>query len=296
MQRVEAGTPTWLLQIFGAALVSADRMPWGFRNETWRVDVRDGTMLVVKRRDSPPDVDAAGAAQLAREALLLAGISVPETAPGWATGRTDVVVTRYVDGNNAAELIGKVGGAEQVGRLAGEVAKAISRVPLSRLPREGPWSRTETLVVAATAWLELVQSALPPSAIRQLQAATEIVACATSEQDCVLVHGDLVPVNLLQSDGRLVAVLDLDDSRFAHGAFDAAWFDWIVWYHHPSERADAWQGFVAGADGQVELGSIPLRRSLASVRILEVLADAVLHGARNAWQEQLIASLDRPSH
>jgi aminoglycoside phosphotransferase (APT) family kinase protein len=53
-------------------------------------------------------------------------------------------------------------------------------------------------------------------------------------------HGDLAPVNLLVRDGRVAAVLDLDRARLAHPLHDAAWFAWVVSFHHRDVAGAAW--------------------------------------------------------
>jgi hypothetical protein len=82
------------------------------------------------------------------------------------------------------------------------------------------------------------------------------------------------------------------NARLGDPLLDAAWFAWIVRFHHPGAFADAWAGFSieAGLDDTPPtvaelLGVLPI------VRILELLDAAAGKPARADWLTQLRASL-----
>ncbi len=109
----------------------------------------------------------------------------------------------------------------------------------------------------------------------------------------VLVHGDLVPVNVLVRDGELVGVLDLEATRRADRLFDAAWFNWIVTYHHPHASAAARAGFGDGVGVDLDAGAVqPILVLLPILRILEILARLPSGSeARDRWVPQLRAAI-----
>ena len=65
----------------------------------------------------------------------------------------------------------------------------------------------------------------------------------------VFAHGDLAPVNVVMDGGAgpgvVVALLDLERARLAHPLFDAAWWSWVVRYHHPSRSPAAGHAFLS---------------------------------------------------
>jgi hypothetical protein len=76
---------------------------------------------------------------------------------------------------------------------------------------------------------------------------------------------------------------------------DAGWFDWIVWFHHPSRHAAAWESFTAEAGfDRDDPTTRELLRSLPLVRLSEILAGLPRGApARGHWLEHLRSSLAR---
>jgi aminoglycoside phosphotransferase (APT) family kinase protein len=92
-----------------------------------------------------------------------------------------------------------------------------------------------------------------------------------------LVRADLVPVTILVRERALAAALDFEFVRSADPLFDAAWFRWIVAWHHPRAGPSAWRSFVraSGLDA-AEPGNRLLLRTLPLVRLVEILDDEEL--------------------
>jgi Ser/Thr protein kinase RdoA (MazF antagonist) len=111
-----------------------------------------------------------------------------------------------------------------------------------------------------------------------------------------VVHGDLAPVNLLIRHGALAAVLDVEFARLAEPLLDAAWFDWIVTFHHPGQAGAARQAFASAAGLDVTDPTVcRLLRILPRIRLLELLDEDGLTPARtNHWLGMLDASLSSP--
>ena len=108
------------------------------------------------------------------------------------------------------------------------------------------------------------------------------------------VHGDLVPVNLLVHHGDLAALLDLEAARVGERLLDAAWFSWILRYHHPAMEPAASAAFASEAGpGWIDERTAALWTVLPSVRILEILERRpVQSAARPHWLSQLRASVE----
>src|SRR3954452_4658178 len=92
--------PAWLAASLRAgSIVEASRLGWGFRNETWRVDLVDGRRIAVTRF-----ADAANTGVVVDRIVRLgprlrsAGIPVPRAVdPGWVADR-HLLATDFVEG------------------------------------------------------------------------------------------------------------------------------------------------------------------------------------------------------
>jgi aminoglycoside phosphotransferase (APT) family kinase protein len=106
----------------------------------------------------------------------------------------------------------------------------------------------------------------------------------------LVVHGDLVPVNLLVADDRLTALLDLDRVQLAHPLYDAAWFAWVVSHYHADVAGVACDAYARASGVAVR----PLARLawLWPLQLLERLAEAQDGQERDAWAARLAAVND----
>ena len=266
--------PPWLADLFGAQLLGADPLPWGFHNETWRVRLVDGRTLAVTRLadDGTPRHAATVLAGVGRR-LAEAGLPVPALVGPWTFESDRVLVAELLDGTVAADLLSEPAGPRLVGRLAGSVIRSLAAVDPAGLAITTAWADADQLAEAAARWSRAISADLSAADRRRLGAAVGSVALLLAGRPTVLAHGDLAPVNMLVRDGRLSGLLDLEAVRLADPLFDAAWFDWLMRFHHPAQRDDAWLGLVesAGLDPD-EPGSAELRHVLPTLRILEGLA------------------------
>jgi len=285
--------PPWVTEAVGA-VQGAQRIRWGFTNESWRVTANGGRALVVTRMADP------GAARLVVQrgpaisaALAGVGITVPIPIPipipeGAGPGRA-VVVSAFVPGRSGMELIGDAQAAVSLGRVVGEAWLALSRVETAGLDLDDHWARPNDLAAAARRWLDMASPSMAPATAREVSLRIEELPGLLAGRPSSFVHGDLVPANVLVDDGELAALLDLETVRLGERLLDAAWFRWIVRYHHPDVERAAWSGF-ASASGVDETDPIvgPLLEILPAVRILEVLGQSTLGAAaRQRWLDQL---------
>ncbi len=287
--------PPWLTTLFGVQLRDAVPLPWGFHNETWRVRLVDGRTLAITRLadDGTPRHAATVLAGVGHR-LSEAGLPVPALVGPWTFESDRVLVAEFIEGTVAADLLSEPSGPRLVGRIAGSVIRTLAAVDPAGLGITTAWADADQLAEAAARWSRVISADLSIADRRRLEAAVGSVATLLAGRSPVLVHGDLAPVNMLVRDGRLAGLLDLEAVRLADALFDAAWFDWLMRFHHPAQRSDAWLGLVESAGLDLdEPGSAELRHVLPTLRILEDLA--VPAGYRERQRQRftyLRASLD----
>jgi aminoglycoside phosphotransferase (APT) family kinase protein len=288
--------PMWLIETFATGSIDrAVRLGWGFRNDTWRVDLKDGRCLAVTR---PSDSLAAPAVvaltRLIQPRLRAAGIASPsivDLAPG--DGST-VFATEFIEGTSGAEMLAQDGGPALIGGLLGDAWRRLRSIDPTRLPLPDAWAAPRRLTDLSRARLSWAEGWLTRMEQRLAAAAIGALPELLAGRRPGFVHGDLVPANVLVRDGSLTAILDFEFVRLADPLLDAAWFDQIVAFHHPSEEPAAWQAFVsaAGIDAD-DPGTGDLLRALPLVRLLEILdSDDHAEGAAH-WLSILRACIAR---
>jgi aminoglycoside phosphotransferase (APT) family kinase protein len=280
--------PAWVAAACDGAVAAARRARWGFRHETWLVDLVDGLRVVVQRRADGSDPLAAHA-RAKRGRVRGTAIDVPEPVSVQRIGDRTVVVFPFVEGVVAAELLTTDEGAVTAGRACGEVAARLAAIDPTGLRLPGTWASGRALLAAVPEWVAALE---PGSAGGARERSARTAQRAAREIDAAgpcFAHGDLAPVNVLVRDGRPAAVLDLDRARPAHPRYDAAWFGWVVGFHHPGVAGAAWSAF-ARASG---LGERPVDDVawLWPLLLLERAAGAQDDAERMLWSDRLSATL-----
>jgi aminoglycoside phosphotransferase (APT) family kinase protein len=92
---------------------------------------------------------------------------------------------------------------------------------------------------------------------------------------------------------RVVGLLDVDYARVADPLYDAAWWGWVVRYHHPERWIVAWPVLLRAAGITVDQDTLARVRVLQRLRCLEAVDDAKRAGADAAvmWARRLIETL-----
>ena len=280
-------SPAWVAVAAGPDALSARRARWGFRHETWIVDLSDGGRRVFQRRSDGSDPGSATAAAV-RSTIQAAGLPTPDPIRIDRVDHELVLELPYVDGIVSAELLGTPDGAAACGRCCGEVAAALAGTRDTPAGLRATWATGRLLVEAAITWLAacdgIVASGQAATMQRVLARAAEVVDGAPSQ----LAHGDLAPVNVLVREGEIVAVLDLDRVQTAHPVYDASWFSWVVAFHHPEVAEHACAAFEAAAGTPAHPTAV---RWLWPLLLLERLAEAASPGERAMWTARLLTSL-----
>jgi aminoglycoside phosphotransferase (APT) family kinase protein len=259
-------------------------LAWGFHNEAWRVDLVDGRRVAITR-----SADGRTAGLVARMTtvgcrLRAAGVPVPAVLdPGWRTDAVGLMASEFVDGEVGAALLDRPGGPATVGAALGDAWRALQAADAEGLDLSVGWCSSAGLDAAGDAVaraIDRVGEAARPRLGRELAVARETLA----GRRVGLVHGDLVPVNAIIRDGRLVGLVDLEWAARADPLADAAWFLWIVGYHHPSASGSAWGAFLdASGIDPGDRGTRMLLRTLPAVTMLERLEAAGEGMGRDHW-------------
>ncbi len=287
-------TPDWLPGAFGGAAAQAVRLRWGFANETWAGRLPDGRRVAATLLADPAAAERLRALiAVVRPRLVAAGLPVPAPIDAGPGVPADVVIAEFVDGIPGPEILGRADGPTAIGTLLGSAWRRLGTVDPAGTGLPDRWTSADRLLVLAAGWSAIVSHDLAAPDRDRLDAVLGTLPELLVGRPAGVVHGDLVPANILVADGRLVALLDLEAARLADPLLDAAWFDWIVRYHHPREEPAAWAAFAAEAGIERSDPTIDgLLHAYPIVRILEILDDiGAADAARPRWLGQLTAAL-----
>ena len=211
----------------------------------------------------------------------------PVLDPGWRSDEDGLLATEFVEGEPGAALLDRPDGPATVGAALGGAWRAMRAPDGEGLDVPIGWCSSAGLTAAGdrvARALAAVGGAARPRLVRELAVAREILAGRRPG----LVHGDLVPVNAIIRDERLIGLIDLEWAAYAEPLADAAWFLWIVGYHHPSAAAPAWGAFLeaSGIDPE-DRATRTLLRTLPAVAMLERLDAAGEGPGRGHWKVML---------
>jgi aminoglycoside phosphotransferase (APT) family kinase protein len=283
--------PAWLLSSLPRGSIgAASRLGWGFHNETWRVDLVDGLRIVVARFADAASTAAARERTAAFGPQLRAvGVLVPAVLDLGEAADPRLVATSFVDGVAGAALLDHPGGPERVGAIMGSTWRRLAGVDLDRPSVPVGWACAHGLAAAdRDGRLARALGRVDPGdrghVLAEIDRAREVLAGRVP----TFVHGDFAPVNVVIRDGDLGALVDLELAGRADPWFDAAWFRWIVTYHHPAAGAIAWDAFraTAGIDHE-EAAARDLLRALPVVGLLERLDSTTADAEADHWLAML---------
>src|SRR6185503_11659777 len=224
----------WLATALGGdAPQDARRLGWGFSNETWDVTTVHARRLAVTRFAHP--ARAAPTARLMAAVaprLAAVGVPVPQLVSVDGAG-SGILTTTFIEGATGASLLGAAGGPVLVGRVMGALWRQLRMVDAEGLPLATTPAAPGVLAASAEATLARLAASLAGLDVRRLSDSIRTVPALLKGRPSGFVHGDFVPANVLVREGAVVALLDFEAARLGDPLFDAAWFRWIVGYHHP---------------------------------------------------------------
>ena len=277
-----------LSKIVGEPIVAFERRAWGFENRTDAVTLADGRRLIVQRiANRALAHQKLRLARILPERLAAAGIRAPRLLAGDASADPPYAVREYVEGEPGPALLET--DPVQLAAEMGALLPRLALVPTGGAALEDTWADPARLASAAREQLERCRALFEDPAHLTLAATIDEVVARFAGRAACFAHGDFCPVNVLLGGGQVVTLLDVEAARLADPLFDAAWWGWVVRYHHPDRWAVAWPALLASAgiaDDDATRGRI---RVLQRLRCLE-LADQARSFAPDAavmWARRL---------
>jgi aminoglycoside phosphotransferase (APT) family kinase protein len=294
-----------LSTLVGMPVLAAERSAWGFENRTDIVTLAGGRKLVVQRISNPALAPhKLRLAQQLPERLAAVGLRLPRVLRADAIARPPFAVREYLPGTLAASAMRDDQSAIAVAAAMGAVLRQLRQVDTHGLRLHSGWATPLRRARQARAQVGRCGDLLDTEARRLLTATIDqLEECFDGRGNC-FAHGDFCPVNaLLAMDGEtsdrwsVVALLDVEFARLADPLFDAAWWGWVVRYHHPQLWMVAWPALLAAAGIAADSGTLGRILALQQLRCLEALDYARAAGpdAATQWVRRLQETLGWPA-
>ena len=322
-----------LSTIVGAPVVAFERAGWGFENRTDIVTLADGRRLVVQRLTRRAQARGRlRLARILPDRLAPLGIRLPRQLAASSVADPPYAVREHLGGASAAAFMGDTAGAVAVASAMGALLLRLQQALTTGLRLPSSWADASRLEQQARRQLNRCRDMFDAATRRELATTIDEVRGRFTARRACFGHGDFCPVNVLVeptdhrppttdaderelSDYRLqatgygpitqcavrdmqglcvVGLLDVDYARVADPLFDAAWWGWVVRYHHPDRWIMAWPELLRAAGIPVDQAMLGRVRVLQRLRCLEAVDDARQAGADAAimWARRLHETLD----
>jgi aminoglycoside phosphotransferase (APT) family kinase protein len=274
--------------LLGEPVVQFERCRWGFTNVTSLATLASGRRVICQRVRDP--ARAAHIARVTRDlpALLApAHLRAPHLLAADLHASSPLLVREYIPGEVAATLLETPSATRALADQMGAQLGRLARVPTTIDWLDQTWARPGSLAEAAEGWLSDCASRLAADQ-RATLAATVARLGAEWIGDARLAHGDFCPVNAIIDQHEVIALVDWELARIAGALFDAAWWGWVVRFHHPERWREAWPRLLAaaGLPGTPEAHRHII--ALQRLRCLEMFAGAGADTPESsAWRERL---------
>lgn len=298
-----------LSALVGAPVVAAEACGWGFENRTAIATLADGGRLVIQRMAGR--AIARHKLRLARALparLAAAGLRAPRLLAGDASAKPPYAVREYLPGETGASRMGTLSGAIEIAGLMGQLLPRLARVPTAGAGLGDAWADPPRLARLSGKYLARCQDLLGAPAARQLADTIARLPARFAGRPACFAHGDFCPVNVLleaweagRGAGRedqapaVAGLIDLEFARVADPLFDAAWWGWVVRFHHPARWAAAYPHLLAAAGIADDPTTRALIQALQQLRCLEVVDYHLRTGRPDGaamWADRLRATLD----
>ena len=202
----------------------------------------------------------------------------------------------WCDGTLGAHDIGDPAQASVLASAMGALAARIWALSpldpdaMAPLSLDRTWSSPRTLAAAARRWAGAGGRALDRPTREALEGSIDLLDGAENTWRAVIVHGDLVPINVIVSTDRRLVVLDLEHMAVGPPSLDAAWWSWVVRFHHPAAWVSTWPAFLASTGLNSWEAGHEFLTAIGRIRALQRAVDAPGGPVRAAWWERLTAT------
>jgi Ser/Thr protein kinase RdoA (MazF antagonist) len=284
-----------LSMLVGEPVIASEPARWGFNNRTEIVTLANGTQLVLQRI-----MNQARASEQIRLARQLPprfagiGLRLPRLLRADAKALPPYAIREYLPGIPGAALLGDLQGVAQMATKMGELLPQMTLVSLTRMTVDSRWARVFRLEQQVMTWMKQLQPLLTAQTSQRLKATLRLIP-RLFEALPVFCHGDFCPVNVLfdeQSQTEIIGLLDVEYARVAPALFDAAWWGWVLRFHHPEAWQIGWPLFCRAAQIHLTDTTNDQITVLQRLRCLELLAEShFLQRGVDAWIERLEITL-----
>ena len=281
--------------LVGAPVAAAERCGWGFENETALLTLANGQHLIVQLLSSR--ARAAQTLRLAGELparLQAAGVVAPRQLAADASASPPYAIREYLPGTPAASRMNTLDGATRVAEAMGALLPGLAGLATHGIELDATWARPDTLAAHARDMLARCAPLLAPGDAEVLETTIVALPAQFAGRVAGFAHGDFCPVNVLLAGDEVAALLDFEFARLADALFDAAWWGWVVRYHHPERWIAAWPALLAAGGIVPDAANAARIRSLHLLRCLEMLDDHAhsrVAGQASMWAERLHATV-----
>lgn len=295
-------------RLAGEPVIAAERCGWGFENETIAVTLADGRKQIVQRLSA--QAGAAQTLQIAAELptrMAAVGIRAPRQLAADPNASPPYAVREFLPGEPGAAHMRTKPGATLVARAMGALLPDLTRVAVAGVGLDTSWASPERLAHHAAGLLARCRPLLDERAAGMLQSSIDSLPALFADRAPAFAHGDFCPVNVLleprpaaqdEQPGaaplKVLGLLDLEFARVADPLFDAAWWGWVVRYHHAERWVVAWPALLAAAGIPNDQATAARIQALQRLRCLEMIARQ-LHGhtpsVPASWLERLQTTL-----
>lgn len=280
-----------LSALAGAPVLAAERCGWGFENETALLTLSNEQHLIVQLISNR--ARAAQTLRLAGELparLLASGIGAPRQLAADASASPPYAIREYLLGTPAASRMGTIAGARRVAGAMGALLPRLAGLATHGIELDTTWARPDALAAHARGLLARCAPLLAPGDAAVLEESIAALPAQFAGREVAFAHGDFCPVNALLAGDEVAALLDFEFARLADALFDAAWWGWVVRYHHPERWPFAWPALLAAGGIANDPANAARMRSLQLLRCLEMLDDHAhgrTAGQASMWAERL---------
>jgi aminoglycoside phosphotransferase (APT) family kinase protein len=313
-----------LSNLVGLPVSTVERCAWGFENRTDVATLADGRRVVVQRISYHTMAEhKLRLAQLLPDRLAGVGIRLPRVLAADPRANPPYAVREYIPGEIGAALLRSDEGAIRLATVMGALLPHLARVATDGLRLHTGWSAPERLARQARQQLDRCDTLLDATTSAALTHTIDQLPQLFANRSACFAHGDFCPVNALIDERRTtndersdfvltntnstdaysspsvlrpsssVALLDIEFARLADPLFDAAWWGWVVRYHHPERWRVAWPHFLAAAGIPNDPTTAERIRALQQLRLLEALDYYAALTPNNApmWVTRLVATI-----
>lgn len=280
--------------IVGAPIAAVEHCAWGFENRTDIVTLHHGRRLVVQRiTNRSLAQQKVRLARLLPERLTAVGVRAPRVIAADAAADPPYVVREYLAGVPGSTQMDSDADALKLAVEMGAILRRLASVPTAGVALHTGWSDPARMAQQASRQLERCHTLFDMATSRTLTAIIDSVATHFAGRPRQFAHGDFCPINTLVEDGHVVALLDLEFARLADPLFDAAWWGWVVRYHHPARWVVAWPRFLDAAGIVADAATLERIGILQRLRCLEALDYSRMVDPARAtlWLRHLSATL-----